>query len=115
MLITLKRTPIKFCSWGSPPQLHIMHCMDFTIVQIGDETRNGNRIVKMQHKVEQKTALGTMTRSETYYAAVRKDAIDVMVDDVIDLNTDDFTVRENPFVHPETGEEMMLKYLVLKA
>ena len=88
--------------------------MDFTVVRIGDLTSNGNHIVKMQHKVETETVLGTMRQSETYYAAVKADSVKVKVDDVISLDPSQFTVTERPFVQPETGEEIMLKWLSLK-
>ena len=88
--------------------------MDFTIVHIGDVTSNGNRIVKMQHRVEVETIFGTMRQSETYYAAVKADSVKVAVEDVISLNPDQFSVRERPFTNPETGEEIMLKWLSLK-
>lgn len=88
--------------------------MDFTIVQIGNVTSNGNRIVKMQHKVEIETALGTMRQSETYYAAVKADALKVTEGQSIQLNPSEFTVTERPFVHPESQEQIMLKWLSLK-
>jgi hypothetical protein len=87
--------------------------MDFTIVQIGDVTENGNNIVKMQRKLETTTVLGTMRKSETYYAAVKTEEVDVKVDDVINLDPSDFTVIERPFTTPD-GEEIMLKWLSLK-
>ncbi len=88
--------------------------MDFTIVKVGDVTSNGNRIVKMQHRVEIETVLGTMRQSETYYAAVKADSVKVDVDTVITLDPSQFAVNERPFVNPETGEEIMLKWLSLK-
>lgn len=68
----------------------------------------------MQHRVEVETVFGTMRQSETYYAAVKADSVKVAVDDVISLNPDQFNVRERPFANPETGEEIMLKWLSLK-
>ena len=88
--------------------------MDFTILNIGDLTSNGNRIVKMQRKVETETILGTMRQSETYYAAVKADSVKVAVDDIISLDPSQYSITERPFVHPETGEEIMLKWLSLK-
>jgi hypothetical protein len=88
--------------------------MDFTIVRIGDLTSNGNRVVKMQHKVETETVLGTMRQSETYYVAVKDNSVKVAVGQVIDLDPSEFQMIERPFVHPETGEEIMLKWLSLK-
>jgi hypothetical protein len=88
--------------------------MNFTVVQIGDVTSNGNRIVKMQHKTEVATALGTMRQSETYYAAIKADSVKVTLDQQIELDPSGFTVTERPFTNPETGEEIMLKWLSLK-
>jgi hypothetical protein len=88
--------------------------MDFTIVRIGDVTSNGNRIVKMQHRVETETVLGTMRQSETYYAAVKAESVKVSEGNTISLDPSQFTVTERPFVNPETGEEIMLKWLSLK-
>ncbi len=68
----------------------------------------------MQRKVETDTILGTMRQSETYYAAVKADSVKVAADDVISLDPSQFSVTERPFVHPETGEEIMLKWLSLK-
>lgn len=88
--------------------------MDYAVAQIGDVTSNGNRIVKMQHKVETETALGIMRKSETYYIAVKADSVKVAVGQVIDINPSQFNVTERPFTNPETGEEIMLKWLSLK-
>ena len=88
--------------------------MLFTVVQIGDVTSNGNRIVKMQHKTEVATVLGTMWKSETYYAAIKADSVSVTKDQQIELDPSQFTVTERPFANPETGEEIMLKWLSLK-
>lgn len=68
----------------------------------------------MQHKVEVETALGTMRQSETYYAAVKAESVKVKVDDVINIDPSQYVVTERPFVNPETGEEIMLKWLSLK-
>lgn len=88
--------------------------MEFTIQQVGDITENGNRIVKMQHRVEVETVLGTLRQSETYYAAVKSDSVKVKKDDVIELDPSQYNVTERPFVLPDTGEEIMLKWLSLK-
>lgn len=88
--------------------------MQFTIVNIGDLTSNGNRIVKMQSKVETKTVLGTMRRSETYYAAIKDGEVAVKLDDEIEVDPSNFRITERPFVHPETNEEIMLKWLSLQ-
>jgi hypothetical protein len=88
--------------------------MDFTIVQIGDVTSNGNNIVKMQHKVETETALGTMRTSETYYIALKAGSVKVTVGQSVNINPADYRITERPFVHPESGEEIMLKWLSLK-
>ena len=88
--------------------------MAFTVVNIGDVTSNGNRIVKMQNKIEVATPMGTMRRSETYYAAVKAEAVEVEEGAEIELDLTMFNVIERPFVHPETGEEIMLKWLSLK-
>jgi len=88
--------------------------MAFKVVSIGDVTSNGNRIVKMQNKIEVATPMGTMRRSETYYAAVKDGDVAVKVDDQIELELESFRVTERPFVHPETQEEIMLKWLSLK-
>ena len=88
--------------------------MKLKIVQIGDETTNGNTIVKLQSKLETKTALGVMRKSITYYMAIKVDTLTVKLDDDVDIEIDDFTVTERPFDNPDTGEEMMLKWLSLK-
>ena len=91
-----------------------MHCiMAFKVVSIGDVTSNGNRIVKMQNKVEVSTPMGTMRRSETYYAAVKAEEVAVEVDAEVEIDLSLFNVVERPFVHPESGEEIMLKWLSL--
>ena len=89
--------------------------MMFNIVSIGEVTSNGNRIVKMQNKIEVSTPMGTMRRSETYYAAVKDGDVSVSVDESVDIDLAMFNVVERPFAHPETGEEIMLKWLSLKA
>ena len=88
--------------------------MKITVVQIGDVTENGNRIVKLQSRVEEETALGVMHRSTTYYMAVKADTVKVSVDEEVELDLGMFNVIERPFTHPETGEEIMLKWLSLK-
>lgn len=88
--------------------------MDFTIIQIGELTSNGNRIVKMQHKVETETVLGMMRSSETFYVAVKADTVKVAVGEIIEFDPSGYQVTERPFVHPETGEEIMLKWLSQK-
>lgn len=67
----------------------------------------------MQRKVEVETALGTMRQSETYYAAVKAGALKVSAGEEIDLDISKFTVTERPFVLPDTGEEIQLKWLSL--
>lgn len=84
----------------------------FEIAQIGDVTSNGNRIIKLQNKLEVKTPLGIMRSSETFYVAVKAESVAVEVGQQIELNPADFTVTERPFVNPD-GEEMMLKWLSL--
>lgn len=88
--------------------------MELTIAQIGDVTSNGNEIVKLQHRVEIETPLGVSRQSETYYMAVKAGTVKVKVDDKVDLNISDFRVTERPFTLPDTGEEVMLKWLSLK-
>ena len=88
--------------------------MDFTIIQIGEPTSNGNRIVKMQHKVETETILGMMRSSETFYVAVKADTVKVAVGEIIEFDPSGYQVTERPFAHPETGEEIMLKWLSQK-
>jgi hypothetical protein len=88
--------------------------MSFKVAQIGETTSNGNRIVKMQHKVEVETALGTMRKSETYYMAVKAESVKVAVGADVDLDPTQFNVTERPFSNPETGEEIMLKWLSIK-
>jgi len=101
---------------GDAVPVSFLHCiMAFKVVSIGDVTSNGNRIVKMQNKIEVSTVMGTMRRSETYYAAVKADDVAVEVDAEIELDLTMFHVIERPFAHPETGEEIMLKWLSLKA
>lgn len=96
------------------PHTYMQHMM-FNIVSIGDLTSNGNRIVKMQNKIEVSTPMGVMRRSETYYAAVKDGEVAVEVDESVDIDLTIFNVIERPFAHPETGEEIMLKWLSLKA
>ena len=111
VLTTYKLTPTKSWHWVVPrANLH----MDFTIVQIGDVTSNGNNIVKMQHRVEKDTPLGVMRQSETYYIAVKNGSVRVKVGDSVTINPSDYRITERPFVHPESGEEIMLKWLSLK-
>ena len=88
--------------------------MDFKIVQIGDVTSNDNNIVKMQHKVETDTPLGVVRKSETYYMAVKAGTVAVAVGDDVDIDPSQYRVTERPFTHPETGEEIMLKWLSAK-
>jgi hypothetical protein len=85
----------------------------FKIVQISDETTNGNNIVKMQRKVSVSTPLGDISRSETYYMAVKAGTVKVKLDDEVEVNPADFAVTERPFETPE-GEMMMLKWLSVK-
>lgn len=88
--------------------------MDFAVAQIGETTRNGNRIVKLQHKRTQDSVLGQINRQETYYAAVKADTVKVKTGDTVSVDLEEYNVVERPFINPETEEEMMLKWLHLK-
>ena len=88
--------------------------MKLTVAQIGNETENGNQIVKLQRQTEIETGLGVERQSVTYYKAVKAGTIKVDVEDEVELDLDNYNVVERPFEHPETGEEMMLKWLHLK-
>lgn len=113
-LRTLTEPPLSLGVWGvSPASLQFLFML-FTVIQIGDLTSNGNHIVKMQHKSEVKTVLGTMRQSETYYAAIKAGEVSVTKDQQIELDTNQFTITERPFVAPDSGEEIMLKWLSLK-
>jgi hypothetical protein len=91
--------------------------MDFKVAQIGDATSNGNRIVKLQRKINVETVLGTMRKSETYYMAVEKTSVKVALDQNVDLDPAQFNVTERPFVletGDNAGETVMLKWLSIK-
>ena len=88
--------------------------MELAVAQISDQvTRNGNLIVKLQHKVETDTEVGIVRRQRTYYLAVEAESVKVAVGDSVNLDLNAYHVIERPFT-PEDGEEMMLKYLALK-
>lgn len=86
----------------------------FEVVQIGEVTSNGNRIVKLANRQEVVTPLGAMRTSETYYAAVKADQVAVEVGQEIELDLSMFTVTEREYPLPETGEIVMLKWLSLR-
>jgi hypothetical protein len=88
--------------------------MNFTVAQIGDKTENGNRIVKLSIDTSVETALGEERRAVTYYKAVKDGTLKVKEGDEIALELDNYAVVERPFVHPESGDEIMLKWLHLK-
>lgn len=85
-----------------------------TVAQVGAETSNGNKIVKLQNRQEVETPLGVMRSSETYYAAVKADQVAVEVGQEIEIDMELFNVTEREFALPETGEIVMLKWLSLR-
>ena len=125
---TLTRTPTKF--WiGAMPPLCFIATMELTVAHIGDVTRNDNRIVKLQNKSEQETAIGSVNRSATYYIAIASDTVKVAVDETVNLELDDFTITERPYqmedgslptdddgndIADNDGNPLMLKWLSLK-
>ena len=104
--------------------------MDLTIVRIGDETSNGNNIIKLQSKVDKETLLGSVQRSSTYYIAIKAETVKVKVDEAVDLDIDnDFTITERPYImedgslpkdedgnsiSDDDGNPLMLKWLSVK-
>ena len=88
--------------------------MELTVVQIGDVTSNGNNIVKLQRKVEQDSAVGTINRQQTYYVAVKAGTVKVVEGESVELDLNEYQMIEREFEHPETQEIMMLKWLHLK-
>ena len=124
----LTRTPTKF--WiGAMPPFRLLQPMELTVAHIGDVTRNDNRIVKLQNKSEQSTALGSINRSSTYYIAIAADTVAVAVDETVDLDLDAFNVTERPYqmedgslptdadgndIADNDGNPLMLKWLSLK-
>ena len=58
--------------------------MELAVAQISDQvTRNGNLIVKLQHKVETDTEVGIVRRQRTYYLAVKAESVKVAVGDSV--------------------------------
>ena len=88
--------------------------MNLTVVQISEVTEYGSVLVKMRHSSEVETALGTVSSAVTYYMWVVAEGLKAKVDDVVDLDLNQFVVVLKDWVHPETGEAMKLKYLYLK-
>lgn len=83
----------------------------FTVIQISDETKNGNVILKLQHKVVVDLGFAKKSKSETYYIAVAVDDNSAKENDVVNLDLAMFEVVERPF--ELDGEEIMLKWLHL--
>jgi hypothetical protein len=103
--------------------------MELTVVRIGDITRNGNNIIKLQNKADEVTPLGKVSRSSTYYIAVKDGTATVEVDQSIDLDIDSFNVTERAYTEEDgslpqdgdgndicddDGNPLMLKWLSLK-
>jgi hypothetical protein len=104
--------------------------MELTVARIGEETRNGNSIVKLQSKAVKETLLGSVSRSSTYYIAIKIDTLKVAVDETVDLDVDnDFTITERPYIledgslpkdddgndiSDDDGNPLMLKWLSVK-
>lgn len=88
--------------------------MNLTVVQISEPSEFGNVLIKARHSVEVSTPLGKISRSQTFYIFVEAEGVTVKVGDSVDLDMDLFVVVERPWTNPETGEEMLLKYLYLK-
>lgn len=82
--------------------------MNFIIVQIGDVTENKNRIVKMRCLIESEVG---STGGGTYYLPVVADSLKKAVGDTVNLDLDNFDITERPFSLPDSGEEVMLKWL----
>jgi hypothetical protein len=117
----------------APVSLSAIAIMELTVVQIGDVTSNGNQIVKLNHKVdiEKDTVIGVkrQQQSTTYYMAIKDGTVKVAVDEVVDLNVDEFKVTPRPYVNEdgslpldsdgeeicdENGDPLMLKWLSLQ-
>ena len=93
---------------------------DFTIAKIGEVTSNGNRIVKIQRKVETEDMFGVTVASETYYRAVKADSVKVSEGDVItgfDPSNYRVVERDSELTDKDTGEmiTVTLKWLHNKA
>ena len=111
-LTTYKVTPAKFCTGVFPVAIlkwiYIMEKQLFKVVQIGDETKNGNVIVKIQRKDTVEDEFGESLQSETYYRAVVKDSVKVKVgQEMPDFNPDNYRIveREHTFVVNEGTDE----------
>lgn len=88
----------------------------FTVEHLSDKaTGNGNIIAKLVNKSTVSiSGLGSKTKSETYYIAVRSEELTAKVGDVIELELDMFEVIERPFELPDGSGEVQLKWLHLK-
>ena len=80
----------------------------FKVVQIGDETKNGNVIVKIQRKDTVEDEFGESLQSETYYRAVVKDSVKVKVgQEMPNFDPENYRIveREHTFVVNEGTDE----------
>jgi hypothetical protein len=102
----------------------------YEIIQVGEETSNGNQIVKFKGDNVVSTPFGEKAVTETYYVAVKAGKVIVNVGDEVQLDiTANYRVIERPFVDEngdlpigdngepicdEDGNPLMLKWLSVR-
>lgn len=82
------------------------------LVQVGKETSNKNFIHKIVVDKSVEVLGVTKIAKLTYYIALPAIAGVEGTEYELDFNL--FSITERPFAHPETGEQLMLKWLHIK-
>lgn len=82
------------------------------IVEQSNPNEKGGFVTKLVSKTQVDLGiLGKKEKKETFYISSTKQ---VKPETAVELDMDMFRVAEYPFENPETGEEIMLKWLHLK-
>lgn len=84
--------------------------MNLTVVKT-TVTKAGKHILKLAAETVVKVGVIEVSRKATYYLSANN-AVEVGTN--VDVDMELFTIRENDFKNPETGENMKLKWLILK-
>ena len=85
--------------------------MKFKVISSNPSNEGKTFVTKINHTTTVETVFGTKSKNEAFYVSGTKQ---VPVGTEIDVDLNQFQVKEYPYTNESTGETMQLKWLHLK-